>query len=77
MTEPPSDHDRDRIPDARDGLTRIERVVLEVLAEAQREWGGRSIPTATLYGRVLEHVDLSQEELQQCLQRLGTLRHPG
>ncbi len=65
---------RDRIPDVRDGLTRIERVVLHVLTQTQRQWGGRDVPTATLYGRVLEHVDLSQEELQACLQRLGTLR---
>lgn len=61
---------RDRIPDVRDGLTRVERVVLHVLAEAQREFGGRNVPTATLYGRVLEHVDLSFEELQACLDRL-------
>ncbi len=65
---------RDRIPDVRDGLTRVERVVLHVLQEAQREFGGRNVPTATLYGRVLEYVDLSQEELQACLQRLGAKR---
>lgn len=63
-----------RIPDVRDGLTHIERVVLHVLRDAQREFGGRNVPTATLYGRVLEYVDLSQEELQTCLQRLGTMR---
>ncbi len=66
----------DRIPDVRDGLTRLERVVLHVLADAQREFGGRNVPTATLYGRVLEHVDLSQDELQTCLQRLGTMPNP-
>lgn len=48
--------------------------MLHVLADAQREFGGRNVPTATLYGRVLEHVDLSQDELQTCLQRLGTMR---
>lgn len=62
--------DRDRIPDVRDGLTRLERVVLHELEKAQREFGGRNVPTATLYGRVLEHVDISQDELQTCLQRL-------
>jgi hypothetical protein len=62
---------KDRIPDVRDGLTRIERVVLHVLEETQRELGGRNVPTAMLYGRVLEHVDLSQEELQACLNRLA------
>lgn len=63
----------DRIPDVRDGLTRLERVVLHVLTETQRELGGRNVPTAMLYGRVLEHIDLSQEELQMCLQRLAKL----
>jgi DNA gyrase/topoisomerase IV subunit A len=61
---------RDRIPDVRDGLTRIERAVLYVLHETQRELGGRNVPTAMLYGRVLEHVDLSYEELQECLRRI-------
>jgi len=60
----------DRIPDVRDGLTRIERVVLVELEKAQREFRGRNVPTATLYGRVVEHVDISVEELQTCLQRL-------
>ena len=55
----------------RDGLTRIERVVLMVLREAQAARGGRSVPTAELYGRVVEHVDLSEEELVRVLQRLG------
>jgi len=60
----------DRIPDVRDGLTRIERVVLVELEKAQREFRGRNVPTATLYGRVVEHVDVSIDELQTCLQRL-------
>ncbi|MEZ4339881.1 MAG: hypothetical protein R3B82_24940 [Sandaracinaceae bacterium] len=62
--------DLDRIPDARDGLTRIERVVLWQLHETQKERGGRSVPTAMLYGRVVEHVSISVEELQKVLQRL-------
>jgi len=61
---------RDRLPDVRDGLTRIERVVLVELEKARQEFRGRNVPTATLYGRVVEHVDLSVEELQTCLQRL-------
>lgn len=60
----------DRIPDVRDGLTRVERVVLYVLHEAQREFGERHVPTALLYGRVVEHVDLSVAEFQAVLQRL-------
>jgi len=58
-------------PDARDGLTRTERIVLQVLHEIQRERRGGSVPTAMLYGRVLEFVDLSKSDLQACLQRLG------
>ncbi len=60
----------DRIPDARDGLTRIERVVLLTLQEAQRELGDRNVPTALLYGRVVERVDIGVQELQAVLQRL-------
>jgi hypothetical protein len=60
----------DRIADVRDGLTRIERVVLFQLHKAQRERGGRNVPTAMLYGRVVEHVNISVEELQRTLQRL-------
>ncbi|MCG8535409.1 MAG: hypothetical protein MI808_09970 [Pseudomonadales bacterium] len=59
----------DDIPDVRDGLTRKERAVLVCLKQAQEELGGRNVPTALLYGRVVEHVDMSVEELQQILQR--------
>ena len=62
--------DLDRIPDARDGLTRVERIVLWQLHEAQRERDGRAVPTAMLYGRVVEHISISVDELQQVLQRL-------
>lgn len=61
--------------DARDGLTRIERVILWQLREATKERGGGAVPTAMLYGRVLEHVDISVEEFQQTLQRLIGARH--
>ena len=64
--------DRDR--DARDGLNRLERVILWQLREASKERGGGHVPTAMLYGRVVEHVNVSVEEFQQTLQRLmGTL----
>lgn len=59
------------MPDVRDGLTRTERVVLLELRRLERERGGRSVPTAQLYGRVLEHVDLSVDELQRILSRLS------
>jgi len=65
----------DDLPDARDGLTRLERIILWQLREAEKERGGASVPTALLYGRVVEHIDLSVEELQRVLQRLvGTRR---
>jgi len=62
--------DLDRIPDVRDGLTRIERVVLFELHKAQRERSGRHVPSAVLYGRVVEHVSISVSEFQSTLQRL-------
>jgi hypothetical protein len=60
----------DRVADLRDGLTRIERVVMHELHEAKREYGERMVPTALLYGRVVEHVNMSVEEFQAVLQRL-------
>jgi hypothetical protein len=62
--------DLDRIPDVRDGLTRVERVILWQIAKTQEERGGRNVPTAMLYGRVVEHVDISVEEFQRVLARL-------
>ncbi|WP_091812574.1 hypothetical protein [Marinobacter mobilis] len=59
------------LPDVRDGLTRIERIILYVLNEAQQERGGRSVPSAMVYGRVLEYVDIGEVELQHYLDRLG------
>lgn len=59
------------LPDVRDGLTRKERVVLWVLGETQRELDGRNVPTAMLYGRVVEHIDISADELQRILRRLA------
>lgn len=72
MSEQPPGDPRafDRIPDVRDGLTRVERVVLHQLHLLQEERGGRNVPTAMLYGRVVEHVNLSVDELQRTLQRL-------
>ena len=61
----------DALPDARDGLTREERIVLWVLHRAQEERGGRNVPTAMLYGRVVEHIDMSVDDLQRILVRLG------
>ncbi|HET8711699.1 MAG TPA: hypothetical protein VFM32_10000 [Spongiibacteraceae bacterium] len=61
--------DIDNIPDARDGLTRKERVILYCLQQAQQELGGRNVPTIMLYGRVVELIDIGQEEFQTILSR--------
>ena len=60
----------DRLPDVRDGLTRLERVILWQLHVTQKERDGRNVPTAMLYGRVVEHVNVSVEEFQRTLTRL-------
>lgn len=65
---------RDVIPDVRDGLTRRERIVLYVLHQTQAERGGRNVPTAMLYGRVCEHIDITPDQLSDMLARLGARR---
>jgi hypothetical protein len=62
--------DLDQLPNVRDGLTRSERVVLYCIDQIQKERNGRNVPTAMLYGRVVEHVNISEDELQLILQRL-------
>ncbi len=66
--------DPDRTPDVRDGLTRIERVILVCLAECEKEKHGRMVSTAMLYGRVVEHVSIGVPEFQATLQRLVGVR---
>jgi hypothetical protein len=61
---------RDYLTDIRDGLTHRERIVLRCLYDLQQERGGRNVPTGMLYGTVVEHVDMSVEELQSILVRL-------
>jgi hypothetical protein len=63
-------HFRDDIPDVRDGLTHRERIVLWCLSKLEKERGGRHVPTGMLYGNVVEHVDMSVDELQRILVRL-------
>lgn len=77
MSDPPPEV-LDAIPDVRDGLTRVERVVLVTLHELQKERGGgdRMVPTAQLYGRVVEKIDLTPDELNEILARLGARRPP-
>jgi len=64
-------HDLENLPDARDGLTRKERIVLYCLHQLQRERDGCNTPTVMLYGRVVEYVNMSENELQLILQRLS------
>jgi hypothetical protein len=59
-----------RLPDVRDGLTRIERVILYELHKAKEHYGDRHVPSALLYGRVVEHVNISVDEFQRVLARL-------
>ena len=61
---------RDHLPDVKDGLTSRERIVLECLYPLQQERGGRNVPTGMLYGTVVEHVDMSVEEMRSILVRL-------
>ncbi|KAA8985450.1 hypothetical protein [Halospina sp. K52047b] len=63
--------DLESIPDVRDGLTYTERIILYVLQETQHEVNGRNVPTAMLYGRVVEYVNLTEAELHDYLNRLG------
>ncbi len=65
-----NDSIQDNIPDARDGLTRKERIILTVLHNTQKERNDRNVPTIMLYGRVLEHINISEDEFQRILQKL-------
>ncbi len=64
----------DQIPDIRDGLTREERIVLWILHKTQEERGGANVPTAMLWGRVCEYIDMTPERLTAMLARLGAMR---
>ena len=64
----------DLIPDVRDGLTRKERIVIWTLHECQKERPGRNIASATHYGRVVEHVNMSVQEFQAIVARLGAMQ---
>ena len=66
----PTPDPREYLPDVRDGLTHRERIVLTCLYALQQERGWRNVPTGMLYGTVVEHVDMSVEEMQSILVRL-------
>ncbi len=61
----------DRLPDVRDGLTRIERVVLFVMHQLEKERPGKRAPIAQIYGRVSEYVDVSIDEVYAVIQRMA------
>ena len=64
-------HPHDDLPDVRDGLTRLERIILYELSRAEPEWKGRRVPAAVLYGRVVEHINVGVPEFQRVLARLA------
>lgn len=57
----------DNLPDVRDGLNRKQRIILYCLDQLQKEREGRSVPTAMLYGRVTEFIDMGIDEFQAAL----------
>jgi len=56
-------------PPGTEGIQRPQRPDGDTVR--QKEFNDRNVPTATLYGRVLEFVDMSEQELQEILQRLS------
>ncbi len=69
FVQPPADPSA-ALPDARDGLTRLERIILVELSRLEAERGGASVPTAMLYGRVVCHINVSIQDFQSALSRL-------
>ena len=66
-----NDVPHDLVPDLRDGLSRVQRIVLAELARASAELGRAKVPTVMRYGRVAERIDLTERELNQVLRSLG------
>ncbi len=61
--------DLSNLPDPRDGLSHKERIVLWCLHQLRSERSPGPLPTNLLYGRVVEHIDLSVSEMQSILSR--------
>ena len=59
------------LPDVVDGLTRKERIILYCLDQLQKERDGSDVPTAMHYGRVIEYLEMSIDELQAVLTNIG------
>ena len=62
--------DYSNLPDVRDGLTHKERIILYCLKITQEEFKGHNVPTITLYGRVCEHINISQGEFLRLLAKM-------
>lgn len=71
------DIDLNLLPDVRDGLNRVQRIVLMELDKARKESRRSFVPAPMLYGRVLEHVDLSEAQFRAVLDSLETLVSAG
>jgi hypothetical protein len=62
------------LPDMRDGLTHLERIVRRCLHALHKARGSRQVPTGILYGSVVEESDMRVEERQRMLvRRVGHL----
>ncbi|MBI4821857.1 MAG: hypothetical protein HY791_36700 [Deltaproteobacteria bacterium] len=60
----------DVLPDVRDGLTRLERMILLTLHELKAEFGDRPVSSVMIYGRVVEKLDASPSAVVDALIRL-------
>lgn len=58
------------MPDVRDGLSRLDRIILWQHHVLEQERAGRAVPSAMLYGRVAEHIAVTPQEFQRALARL-------
>jgi hypothetical protein len=58
------------LPDARDGLTRAERIVLLTLRALTEARNGRHVPLVLLHAHVLERIDLSVSEVAAIVSRV-------
>jgi|TARA_R110000850_G_scaffold144333_3_gene266445 hypothetical protein len=61
------------LPDARDGLSENERIILYCLHLLEHELKKDFVPTIMLYGRVSEFINISERELISTLQRFGKM----
>jgi hypothetical protein len=66
----PRPDDLERLPDVRDGLTRLERIILWQIEVVRTELGREDVPTAMLYGRVVEHINVPVNEFLTVLARM-------